>query len=191
LIYAGQLIPEKGVETALTALGLIHQVQPNLPVTFSVFGKGAADYEKKLKQQVEAWDIQNMVDFKGWVPRDQMAGILTGHDVLLLPSIWPEPLARITQEAMSSGMVVIGSTSGGTPEILQDGYNSLTFEPEDAEMLAKQIQLIVNQPKLRTELSLAARQTIEERFTFSRMIDEIENNFKTLVQQLGVNNAKT
>ncbi|MEJ2750959.1 MAG: glycosyltransferase family 4 protein, partial [Anaerolineae bacterium] len=105
------------------------------------------------------------------------------HDVLLFSSIWPEPLARMVQEAMACGLVVIGTTTGGTPEILRDGENGLTYPAEDTVVLAQKIQQIANDPALRGRLARAARQTVEKQFTMARMIDELEMYFGQIVDE--------
>ena len=55
---------------------------------------------------------------------------------LLLPSIWEEPLARIMQEGLAAGMVVIGAATGGTKEIIVHGENGLLFPAADAAACA-------------------------------------------------------
>jgi len=183
LLYAGRLSPDKGVHTAIEGIGHLLKSYPTLPVTLSIVGSGAAAYEANLKQLVEQFNLADSIHFYGQVPRDQMPAILLEHDVLLLPSIWPEPLARMTQEGMACGLVVIGTTTGGTPEILHDGKNGLTFEAGNALALADKIAQIAQNPKLRIEMAQAARRTVEERFTFERMVDEIEHHFTSILNQ--------
>ncbi len=55
-------------------------------------------------------------------------------------------MARTVMEAMAAGLVVIGSEVGGQKEILCNEVNSLTFQPEDAYGLAKQIQRVIQDP---------------------------------------------
>jgi glycosyltransferase involved in cell wall biosynthesis len=114
------------------------------------------------------------VTFHGPVSKDEMPAILEQFDVLIFPSIYEEPLARMTQEAMASGLVVVGTTSGGTKEILKDGETGLTFPPEDANGLAKQITRLLADPGLRCRLGQAGRQTVLENFTLEKMVNKIE-----------------
>jgi glycogen(starch) synthase len=183
LLYAGRLSPDKGVHTAIEGLGHFLQAHPSQPVTLSVVGSGTPEYETSLKRWAEELGISEAVRFYGQVPRDQMPDIVAKHDVLLFTSIWPEPLARMTQEAMACGLVVIGTETGGTPEILHDGENGLTFEAGNELALADKIAQVAKDPGLRNRLARAARQTIEERFSIDRMVDEIEYYFTSLVNR--------
>jgi glycosyltransferase involved in cell wall biosynthesis len=104
-----------------------------------------------------------------------MPGLLQKHDVLVLPSIWAEPFSRAILEGMISGLVVVAARTGGTPEIIIDGENGLLFEPNDLEDLAKKIAHLMDDPESCDQMSHAARQTILERFTMTKMMDEIES----------------
>jgi glycogen(starch) synthase len=101
---------------------------------------------------------------------------------LIFPSEWPEPLARMTQEAMSSGAVVIGTTTGGTGEILEDGVTGLVFAPGDAAGLAARIRQLRSDPALFARLASAARQRVEEQFRFDRMVDQVEDALLTAAE---------
>lgn len=125
--------------------------------------------------------MEKWVSFQGLVRREQMPSVFAAHDVLIFPSVWPEPLARILQEAMACQLVVIGTATGGTEEILQDGVNGLTFEAGNAAMLAERILSVAEDPELRHRLAARARQTVEERFSLDRMVDEIEDSFRQIL----------
>ena len=66
-----------------------------------------------------------------------MPAVLADHDVLVLPTIRPEALSRAVQEAMTMGLVVVATSTGGTPEIVSDGLTGLAFPPGDATALAR------------------------------------------------------
>lgn len=186
LLYAGRLSPDKGVHIIVQALAHLKQKQPDAPICLSIVGAGSPEYEAHLQQLVAQENVVDWVQFKPRVPREEMAHVLAAHDVLIFSSIWPEPLARMVQEAMACGLIVIGTTTGGTPEILHDGHNGLTYPAEDAAALAQKIEEIANDAELRRRLAVAARQTVEKQFTMDRMIDELEMYFEQIVSETAV-----
>ena len=95
-------------------------------------------------------------------------------DVLLMPSIWEEPLARIMQDALAAGLVFVATRTGGTKEILIDDVNGLGFATDDPDDLARQIRRLIDAPALRSQLRIAGVQTAKEKFDLARMVDEIE-----------------
>jgi glycosyltransferase involved in cell wall biosynthesis len=76
---------------------------------------------------------------------------------------------------MISSLVVVATQTGGTVEVLRDGENGLLFAAGDAEDLAQKIAGLATDPKLRRRLALAGHQTVVERFTKTKMMDEIES----------------
>lgn len=174
LLYAGQLVRHKGVHTAIEAMAKLVNKQRINEVTLTLVGSGHPGYEAFLHDLVERERLQGFVTFHKPVSKEEMPGILQKFDVLIFPSIYEEPLARITQEAMASGLVVVGTTTGGTKEILRDGETGFTFTPEDADGLAEQVTRLLLDPDLRCRLARAGRQTVSENFTLGKMVNEIE-----------------
>jgi glycosyltransferase involved in cell wall biosynthesis len=174
LLYAGQLVHHKGVHTAIEALThLIHDYNLH-NIKLTIIGGGHPSYETYLSTLVEQNDVQDYVSIKKPIPRDQIPNLIETHDILVFPSIYDEPLARITMEAMMSGMVVVGTTTGGTRELLEGERNGLTFSPEDSAGLARQLKRLISDPQMCLRLSESGRKTILDSFTMARMIDEIE-----------------
>lgn len=189
LLYAGRLSPDKGVHTAIEALA---QLPAGLRgrVTLSIVGSGTPEYTARLEALRELLGVVDAVTLWGQVPRAQMPEILVAHDVLLLLSIWDEPLARMTQEAMAAGLTVIGTPTGGTPEILVDGENGLWVEPDNPTQLAERVIFLVENSAARRKFARAARRTVAEKFTFGRMVDEIETYFAA-IQSVGAEKLST
>ena len=178
LLYAGQLVQHKGVHTAIAAMVILVKEQNLNQITLSLVGAGHPDYEASLHALVEREHLHNHVTFHKPVSKEAMPDILQQHDVLIFPSIYEEPFARIVLEAMASGLVVVGTTTGGSKDILRDGETGLTFAPEDADGLAKQITRLIADPDLYQRASQTGRQTVLENFTLDRMVDEIEGYLK-------------
>jgi glycogen(starch) synthase len=175
LLYAGQIVQHKGVHTAVEAMARLVKRAKIHEVTLTLVGSGHPQYEDYLREMVEREGLQGFVTFHGPVSKKQMPSTLQEYDVLVFPSIYEEPLARMTQEAMASGLVVVGTTTGGTREILKEGITGLTFAPEDADALAEQIVRLLTDPDLRCRLAQAGRQSVVENFTLDRMVQEIED----------------
>lgn len=175
LLYAGRLTSTKGIDTAIDAMAklVFDQGRPNIKL--SLAGSGSADYENHLRDRVIQAGLSDYVSFLGWVSPDEMPALLRKFDVLLMPSIWQEPFARVLLEGMVSSLVVVATPTGGTPEIVIDGENGLLFTPGNPDDLAQKIGKLVDDSELRRKLAKAGKQTIIERFTVTRMMDDIES----------------
>ena len=175
LLYAGQLVRHKGVHTAIEAIARLVNRRKLNQITLTLVGAGHPEYEAFLRDLVERERLNDFVTFHRPVSKDEMPALLQRFDVLIFPSIYEEPLARMTQEAMLSGLVVIGTTTGGTKEILREGENGLTFAPEDADGLADQLARLIANPELGRHLAQAGRQSVLENFTLDKMAHQIED----------------
>jgi glycosyltransferase involved in cell wall biosynthesis len=175
LLYAGQLVQHKGVHTAIKALGILVNEKNTHQVSLTLVGSGHPDYEAFLRDLIEREHLQDTVTFHGPVSKDNMPALLEEFDVLIFPSIYEEPLARMTQEAMAAGLVVVGTTTGGTREILWEGETGLTFAPDDADGLADQLARLIANPDMACRLAQAGRKSVLEYFTLDRMTQQIED----------------
>ena len=175
LLYAGRLASDKGIDTAIEAMTKLVFGQGRREISLSLAGSGSPEYENHLRFLVNQAGLSDYVSFLGWVEPAEMPGLLRKFDVLLLPSIWPEPFARVLLEGMISGLVVVATPTGGTPEIVLDGENGLLFTPGNSEDLAQKVGRLVDDPELRRNLAKAGQQTIMERFTVTKMMDDMES----------------
>jgi glycosyltransferase involved in cell wall biosynthesis len=174
LLYAGRIYPEKGIDTLIEAMIKLVNGQGKRDIRLSLAGSGSVEYENYLRRIADQAGLSNYVSFLGWVQPQDMPGLLREFDVLLLPSIWEEPFARVVLEGMLSGLVVVATPTGGTTEVLEDGVNGVLFAAGDADDLAQEIASLAADPKLRQRLALAGQKTVMERFTKTKMMDEIE-----------------
>lgn len=174
MLYFGRLIHDKGVHTAIQALSLLKQQNPDIPAKLTILGSGHPEYEASLRKMVAELELEDHIQFLKQVPRKQIPSLLTQFNVFLFTSIWPEPLARSVMEAMAAGLLVIGSEVGGQTEMLKNKQTALTFQAENASQLAEQIAYAANQPVQRRQIAQAGQTLVLEKFTLSRMVDEID-----------------
>jgi glycosyltransferase involved in cell wall biosynthesis len=68
---------------------------------------------------------------------------------LIAPSVGRENFPMVLLEAVSFNKAVIGSSTGGIPEIVKDGFNGFLSAPNDENDLADKINLLLDNDKLR------------------------------------------
>jgi glycosyltransferase involved in cell wall biosynthesis len=173
LAFVGILAEHKGVHTAIQALARLPE-DLRARTHLTILGKGHVQYVARLHRLVEEHGLADRVAFAPPIPRDQLPVFLGRFDALLLTSTWAEPLARIMQEGLASGMVVIGSATGGTAETIIHGENGLLFEAGNATDLADRIGMLLDRPALRRTLAEAGLRTARERFDIRVMVDGLE-----------------
>lgn len=175
LLYVGQVVPHKGVHTAVEALKIIRDEHGFADATLDVVGgHSTRGYAEELARRVKALGLGDAVRFRGSIPRDTLPAVYHEHDVLIFPSIWPEPFSIALLEGLSSGLAVVGTTTGGSPEILEHGVNAMTFAADDPRDCAAQVARLFGDPELYERVRERGRRTTQERFRFSDMVDQVE-----------------
>jgi glycogen(starch) synthase len=182
LLYIGRLTHEKGVHTAIEAIGQLVNDHSIKDVKLTIVGDGEPDYVGYLHQLVRDKNIASFVDLLPAQPKEALPALYRTADIFLFTSIWPEPFGRVIVEAMASGVLVIGTRVGGAGEILADGENALTFSPDDPSSLAQQIKRVIDMPAMRAQLTKSARETAVGKFDVQRMTAEIETYLQTSIQ---------
>jgi glycogen synthase len=175
-LVAGRVVPDKGIHTVIEAFGLLSQRDETRgQVSLTILGDGLADYLHTLRQRVAALGLEALVQFMAPVQRAQMPEILAQHDALLLPSEYAEPIARSMQEAMAMGLLVIGTITGGSGELLRHEQNGLVFPPADVPALATQVARAATTPGLRARLASQGQQDVRARFDIRMTVEKIED----------------
>jgi glycogen(starch) synthase len=179
LLYVGQVAPHKGVHTAIEALKLLVREHGYEAATLTVAGGSVnPDYEQQVRHLVSSYGLERNVRFTGLLPREQLLSLYRDHAILVFPSLWNEPFSITVLEAMSSGLAVVGTPTGGSLEILRDGENALLFPKEDSRQCAAQILRLWTESILLEKIRLKARLTIESEFRFEQMVDSIEQSLQ-------------
>jgi glycosyltransferase involved in cell wall biosynthesis len=123
------------------------------------------DYQCELQLQVaQLRRLGVEACLLGHVGRRSLPSRIANTDIHVVPSRWDEPCALTLLEAMSCGLAVVASATGGTPEVL--GESGLLFPRDDAEALADLLRVLLDHPEVRSALGESARRRAR-RFAWS------------------------
>ncbi len=85
-------------------------------------------------------------------------------DIVIIPSIQPEPFGLVAIEAMSLGKLVIAANHGGLCEIIEDQLNGLLFEANNEKELSKIISYSINNLNLMNKIAIKGLETYNQKF---------------------------
>ncbi|MGD2144093.1 MAG: glycosyltransferase family 4 protein [Anaerolineae bacterium] len=159
--YVGRLVPEKGVDLLLQALGHL-KGQWRLQVV------GEGPEKSRLRAQARHLGLEAGVTFEdGWLPSLRMPAFYRQLDALVLPSrswsSWVEQFGRVLIEAMACGVPVIGSDCGEIPNVIGDA--GLVFPEGDADALRECLARLMRDPDLWSDLVRQGRERVLAQFT--------------------------
>ena len=161
----GNIKPAKGYDVLLRAVKLV--VSQEKKCRFIIAGETSDRYFKELLELRDKLELREHVSFLGY--QENIKSIYRMMDVFVLPSI-SEGFSLSTIEAMSFGIPVVVTKSGGPEEIVIDDHSGLLAEVKNEKELAKSILRLVYDIGLRKKLGKNGRDTVMERFDIKMMV---------------------
>ena len=123
LTFIGRMTELKGGQALLAAAGPVHaQLRRRVEVTLAGDGPSRDEWERQA-QRITRTCPGVAVTFAGWLSPQAVAAHLDQTDIVVVPSLWPEPFGLVGPEANRRGIPVVAYGTGGIPEWLEDGVN--------------------------------------------------------------------
>jgi len=180
MLCVGQVVPHKGLDTAIEALAILAQTHEVTSLRLTIAGGSVyPDYFSAVHEKVRSLGLEEKVDFVGIIPREELPHLYRAHDILLFPSLIDEGLGLSILEAMGSGLVVLGTGSGGSSEILIHERTGLVFPKEDASTCAGHVLRLMTDRPLFESLRRAGRRTVEDYFEMGRLMNDLEQSLRS------------
>ena len=175
-MFAGRLMPQKGVDDLINALDLLQHVRPALKTLIVGGGPLRGDLEETAK----AYELPDKVRFLGH--RDDVPRLLAASDMLVLPSLY-EGLPNIVLEAMRFRKPVVATAAPGTTEVVIDGETGLLVPLKNPPALAKAIRALVDDPDLGRNLGEGGRRRVEDEFGVETMVERFAALYEELARE--------
>jgi glycosyltransferase involved in cell wall biosynthesis len=162
LFFCGRMERLKGGRVFLEALPAVSAALDRpLRVTFAGDGRERQAWEARAGQLLNP---KIMIDFVGWADRCEIEALLESCDLLVVPSLWPEPFGLVGPEAGLAGVPVAAFAVGGIPDWLVDGVNGYlaSGDPPTSEGLAHAIISCLEDPVTHARLRRGAREVAQQ-----------------------------
>lgn len=155
----GRLVPERGVDLILDALGATYGEW-----RLRVVGTGPS--HEALEAQAQRLGLSARIEWLGALPRTDLPAFWNETDVLLAPSRgtaeWVEPTGAVTLQAMGHGVAPVVSRCGALPDVVDDG--GLIIDQGDIAALTRATQAFVAEPLRCRMVGAAARERVLEQY---------------------------
>jgi colanic acid/amylovoran biosynthesis glycosyltransferase len=185
LVSVGRLIEKKGFEYGLKALKIM--LERNYKINYKIIGDGPLmDYLKNLSTQLE---IHHNVVFYGRKNHNDIWKMLNKSHILIAPSVTAkngdqEGIPNVLKEAMAMGIPVISTYHSGIPELIEDGVSGFLVEERNENILAKKIELLINNPELWESMGETGRQIVEKDYNNETQNDKLVEIYSALIGDL-------
>lgn len=179
--FCGRPEPEKGLNMALDAFRDLSMQYPELELRIASDLKGSSFGRSMIKRIHYDPILKERVTLLGHVPHEKLhAELYSKIGVLLFPSVWEEPFAITVLEAMATGAIVVGSDTGGTPEVVDDETGYL-FDPKKAGSLVDACFRAIVPSEVNRAKSIAGIARIMKRHTIDSMAMKVDEFIRKLL----------
>jgi spore coat protein SA len=166
LLFAGRLIPRKGVPVLLKAVKLVRERVSKPVKVWIAGGSSQGGYSNRMRSLARSLGVD--ARFLGTVAHRRIHRIYRQADVFICPSQKHEAFGLVNVEALSSGLPVIASDLGGIKEIVRHNRNGLLVRHyREPEAFADAIVRLIQDESLVRQMKRQARADCVTRFSWS------------------------
>ncbi len=171
-LFVGRLDQEKGVQTAIQAFG------KRLGCGLDIVGSGPQ--REELEKYAEK---SPSISFLGHLPPSRVNELMRQARMLIFPSVCFEMFPRVLVEAMSLGIPIIASRTGGIPEIVEEEKNGLLFDPGNADDLARKVEQILQNPEQNITMGKTSREMYQEKYSPEKNVEQLTALYQTVLKR--------
>ncbi|MCX7837246.1 MAG: glycosyltransferase family 4 protein [candidate division WOR-3 bacterium] len=178
ILFVGRLVKRKGVNYLILAL---KEVLKEIKVKLMIIGEGSE--RKNLENLTKELELQEYVEFKGFISDKELAYYYQNCDLFVLPAIIDERgdtegLGVVLLEAMVYKKPVIASAVGGILDIVKDYENGILVPEKEPKILAKKILEVIRDEKLAKRLGENGYRFVKENFSWEKIINDLKILYK-------------
>jgi glycosyltransferase involved in cell wall biosynthesis len=180
ILFIGELVKVKGVDLLIQAIPIIKKSFPNIRVLIGGAGPQEEDYNYLVKQL----NVEESVEFLGFVSGDDKFSYYKSADLCVFPSTY-DPFGIVVLEAMACGKPVIVSKVKDAPLplpfMMEDGKTGLLFESGNIEDLAENVITLLKDKELREKMGEAGRERAKE-FAWDKIAEQTIGVYKSILK---------
>ncbi|MFY9484258.1 MAG: glycosyltransferase [Patescibacteria group bacterium] len=179
VLGVGRLVPKKGFHLLLEAFA---KTAKQFPETRLVL-VGDGGERGNLQTQARALNIADRVIFAGTASPNKLKKHYQKADIFVLPSVRDErgnldDQSVAVMEAMASGLAVITTDFPGYRLTIDHGKTGFLFKEGDVDELTHYLKKLLARPKRRTQIGIAARQSVKQHFSWLAIGQQYRRLFK-------------
>lgn len=172
-LFLSNMMKAKGVWTLVDACKILYDKGYNFTCTF--VGNWADIKKDEFHNRINSLKLGNNVIAVGPKYGKDKNHYFNQASAFVFPS-HSETFGLVLLEAMEHRLPCIASNEGGIPSIIKNGYNGILFPTNDSNSLAIQMEKLINNPSLATQMGINGEQLFHEKFTL--------NSFEKTLEQI-------
>jgi glycosyltransferase involved in cell wall biosynthesis len=183
----GRLVPIKNHELFLNA---IKNILPRISKSLRIFIVGDGESRQTIQEKATELELsftdnikesnKNLITFTSWIKEVDI--VIAGVDIVALSSLNEgTPVSLI--EAQAGSKPIISTNVGGIENVVIPGETALLSDNNNLPGFSENLLSLINEDKLRTQLSINSWNHVREKFHYTRLINDTRNLYFKLLKQ--------
>jgi len=181
LLFVGVCKETKGVIYLVKAISLLKDLNIKLNIVGSY--SSTSSYYKKIKKIIDQNNLQDRIQFHGFVEREQLLKLYRQSAIYVHASLM-EGYGMVLAEALCFGLPIVASTAGAIPELVADGVNAVLVKPKDSKGIAAGIRRLIEDENLRESMSRTNLEKAKSLPTWDDFDRIMEERLAPLIEKL-------
>jgi len=172
LLMVGRITYQKNPEMFVRVADIIKKKWPS--ANFLIVGAGLHDDSYQMvNEEVRKRGLSDCLKIQGWKTKDEILDYMRSADVVVVPSRF-ESFGYVAAEAGACETPVVATNVDGLRDIIADGQTGYLVNIDDDLKMADKISELLENPELRKNMGMAARERVGEMFDISKNIGQLE-----------------
>ena len=181
IVFTGRLVQNKGVEELVqAAIDLSKEIDG---LTLRLLGDGEDAFIHKLKEKARRSDANELLEFAGFVPKENLPAELSKAHVFAAPSYYEGGPGFVYLEAMACGLPVIACAGSGVEEIVEDGVNGYLVPPKNVPSLTDALRKMLGDTAKMEAMGKRAREYVVREADTKYCIQKLEAFYYSVLQK--------
>lgn len=169
-----------GIKYLINAFAKIKKMYKNKNIKLIIAGDGSE--RNKLEKLTKDLNINDKVDFLGFIKQKQVVKVFNHMDIAVFPSIYDsESFGVAAVEAQACKTAVIASNVGGLPEATNPNYSSLIVPPKDVKALVNALSHLIDDPEKRKQMAENGLDYVKRNYNINDNFKEVENFYYSII----------
>lgn len=179
ILFLSRFVKEKGVYELLNAFKSLHEKTP----TYKLMLAGDGPEKTNMQNYVYENNLQDNVEFCGFVRDSKKAKILKSADIFVFPTYYGEGCPVSLLEAMAAGLPIITTPVGGIKDIFINGKHGILLNEVSPKSIRIAIESLLSNKEQLEKIRKTNTKTAWEKYEASIVTKYIEKMYEYVISQ--------
>ena len=177
-VYVGRLVFYKNLEVAIKAIDIIKNTEPKIKLVII----GSGPHRKTLEDLVRKLNLEQNIEFKGYVTSEEKSKTIAESNALIFPSLC-EGFGLVILEAYEQKRPVLVSDIKPMSDIVSNGVTGFVLDPHDEKAWAQALLDIIKNPAKATAIGQNGYQRLTTLYNQESMYQKIIKMYQKVIQK--------